>query len=237
MIIEDQLKDLLEDLENKHIKNNKMYLLKNNLINKYLVFFYKLYYMANPISIAISMVFGLILILLWIPSVVYSEINNKGNRLETVKLHETLKTAFLHTGEIKNTSNLNLKTKYGNASFSNSVYANENYNTWIKKERKNTDSNGNTTYTYYYDWDYTKKGNSSVAEKFDIVNNNKTLQITSDKLKISELNNISKITNKNDITINLDQNNKWEKNNIVPNFPVSLYKENITTIYYLKTLT
>ena len=35
------------------------------------------------------MIFGLILVLLWIPSIITAEVNNKGNRLETEKLKET----------------------------------------------------------------------------------------------------------------------------------------------------
>ena len=99
-------------------------------------------------SIAGSMIIGLILILLWIPSIIYSELNNKGNRLETENLKKTLENSFLHTGRIKsmNDDPILINSQFGKAAISNSIQAKEILKKWTKKHRKVKDSKGKVKY-------------------------------------------------------------------------------------------
>ena len=168
-------------------------------------------------TIAGNMIFGLILVLLWIPSIVIAETNNKGNRLETEKLNETLKTSFLYTGNIKklNENKINLKTNFGNVIVNDSIYAREGYKVWTKTNITKNDSHGNSYTEVKYDWSPEIDG---VNQYNDFkVGNDKGNDIIIDKeIDNYELKKISKITKENNMDIELDTNYKIEENNIVP---------------------
>jgi hypothetical protein len=187
--------------------------------------------MANPMSIAGSMIIGLILILLWLPSIIYSELNNKGNRLETEKLKKDLDTSFLHIGRIKSADDnpIILNSQFGKAAISDSIYSKEILKKWTRKQRKVKDSEGRVRYHYYYDWsDYDINGDSSI-KNFNVVNNDgKEVYVNSSDVSKLEINRISKLTPKDNININLGNRYVWENNFIVPNYPIYNYVKDIT---------
>ena len=51
-------------------------------------------------NVLLKMFVGIILILLWIPTIFWSELNNKGNKIETRYLKENIDNMFLFTGNI-----------------------------------------------------------------------------------------------------------------------------------------
>ena len=182
-------------------------------------------------SIAGSMIIGLILILLWIPSIIYSELNNKGNRLETENLKKTLENSFLHTGRIKsmNDDPILINSQFGKAAISNSIQAKEILKKWTKKHRKVKDSKGKVKYISYYDWSDSDINGSSSIKDFNVVDNDgKEVYINSNDLSNFEINRISKLTSRDDVNINLGNRYTWENNFIVPNYSINKYVPNIT---------
>ena len=131
-----------------------------------------------------NMIFGLILVLLWIPSIITAEVNNKGNRLETEKLKETLKTAFLYTGKVKklNEDKIKLSTNFGEVTVNDSVYAREEYNIWEKTITKK-DSNGNSYTEEKYGWSSDKDG----SEKYNNLKLKIALEMKSLLIKTSQI--------------------------------------------------
>ncbi len=174
-------------------------------------------------SLAGNMIFGFVLILLWIPSIVMAEINNKNNRLETEKLNEILHNSFLFTGVIKKfkKDNINLTTQFGNLDVNNSVYAREEYKIWTKKEIQKKDSKGNSYIENTYDWSMGNEGDSSY-NNFLVKNDEEEILINKE-IDNYQLKDISKITNKNSMNINLSENYKIMDDNIVPVYDKSDY--------------
>ena len=168
-------------------------------------------------SIAGNMIFGMILVLLWIPSIVIAENNNKNNRLETEKLIEILKKAFLYHGKIKklDEDNINLSTNFGDVVIKNSVYAREEYNVWQKTLINKKDSKGNSYTTERYDWSIKKDG-SSKYNNFKVANNSEDSIIINKEIENYQLKSISKLANENSLDIDLYSGYKFDNNNIVP---------------------
>ena len=86
-------------------------------------------------SIASKMTIGLILIILWIPAVFWSEITSKINNDKSKKLQKKIKNSLFVTGKVRNIDNeknIRLNTKFGEITMYNSVAASEKY-TMLKK--------------------------------------------------------------------------------------------------------
>ena len=81
-----------------------------------------------------KMFIGIVLILLWIPGIFWSEINNRGNWIETQKLKKEIDDNFLFTGKIvSDKNNIVLNTNSGVMNVKNSVGAIQYYSNYTKK--------------------------------------------------------------------------------------------------------
>ena len=168
-------------------------------------------------SIAGNMIFGFILVLLWIPSIITAEINNKGNRLETEKLQETLKTAFLYTGKVKklNDDKIKLSTNFGEVTVNDSIYAREEYNVWEKTIVNKKDAKGNSYTEEKFDWSTDKDGPNKY-NNFKVKNSTEDEIIIDKEISNNQLEKISKLTSKNNMDIDLKSGYKFSNNDIVP---------------------
>jgi len=156
----------------------------------------------SPGEIAMKMIIGLILVLLWIPSIFWSEINNKGNNKEIKKLKKDMETALLKTGKIVNdnfTTNIYNNNKI---LIKSAIGSSINTNEYRRYSRNIKNSKGRTIRTEYYNnWSrpYNIRNN---FKSFNIkLDDGNILEVDRNKISFNDLKNLKVPVYKNDLSI------------------------------------
>lgn len=146
------------------------------------------------------MMIGLILILLWIPAIFFSELNNKGNKKELKTLKKQLENNFLKTGKIVNNTYKGAMLGFP-IELKNSIGGNIQKREYQKFKKKISDSNGNTTYKTYYAWSKPINSDSKFNDFKIKFNDNTEISVNSDNIDTKDLSNLLEPSYQNDTTI------------------------------------
>lgn len=155
----------------------------------------------SPGQIAQKMIIGLILVLLWIPAIFFSEINNRGNSFETKKLKKDLETSFLKTGKIVNKD---FSTNFYNnpITIKNAVGGSVNTNQFRRYQRNIRNSKGRIVRTEYYNNWSRPYNNQFNFKEFDIkFDDGSTVNVNNNNVRNNDLTKLLVPINQNDINV------------------------------------
>tara|TARA_B110000971_G_C19987730_1_gene490418 strand:+ start:263 stop:1285 length:1023 start_codon:yes stop_codon:yes gene_type:complete len=159
------------------------------------------------------MIFGVLLIILWLPGILVSEINNKNNRLELKRLFKNLDNAVIKTGKIAanpNTIN-NYKTDIGiPININNTIMAQEQVQNWVQRKEEIKDKDGKVTDVKFYEEWSLPKNNVIGKMPFKINTGLEEIEIPDNKFKNIEYGSLMEPININDLEI---ENTKLEEIN------------------------
>ena len=190
----------------------------------------------SPLNIGQKMLIGFVLILLWLPAIFMSEINNKNNKSERRKLEKNINNSFLKTGKIISDS---IKTNIwgNNVNFKKSVGGMISQQQYIQYYKKVKDSYGYTRNRLVRSW--SKPINSEIKYKdFYIKFTDGTkLYVNQDLINPEDLLSITYPAYRNDVDIS--NNLFWSGNTFSNNRYTNLgdYKYNVFKIPTDKTIT